>query len=306
MSALQGLPGMQVRRARREDLPALRHLIATARYVLHGLADEDLPGLIERGVGVLAEEGRTTWGFLGIEIEPRPPTLPAAAPARGQVRAVALHPGRWPRDHVPELVSAARAMIPAGALPIQIVAYVQEAWLLRALTDAGFDLLDQIIFLRLEHLARYVPPSATPGHCAHLRPGSPADVATLAALDAAAFEPIWHFAANDITEMLIRGRVCVAEVEGRPAGYTAILPNSQQEAQLARIGVAPDLQGLGIGRQLLEEAIDYTRTQGYSSLLLNTQESNTRSQRLYTAAGFKRTRDVIPVLSLTLAHRQRT
>ena len=289
-----------MRRARKEDLPAVRRLLRTARYGFHSVADEDLPGLIERGLGVVAEEGRTTWGFLGIDIEARPATLPPGAPSRAQVRAIALHQGRWPRDHLPELVATARALLAPGLLPLQITVYVQEGWMLRALSDAGFELLDQIIFLRLHDLAAPVsPPTAEPP--ARLRPGGPADVPALAALDAAAFDPVWHFAADDVTEMLMRGRVCVAELDGRLVGYTAVLANSLDEAQLARIGVAPGAQGHGVGRQLLDDAVAYAHAQGYRSVLLNTQESNTRSQALYAAAGFQRTRDVIPVLAITLS-----
>ena len=300
MSAVQDLPLAQMRRARREDLPAVRRLLRSARWDFHGVADEDLPGLIERGLGVVAEEGSTTWGFLGVELEPRPATLLPGAPARGQLRALALRAGRWPRESIPELVAAARALLPRDALPVQITAYIQESWMLRALSEAGFELLDQIIFLRLEDLARPAPAAQAAAAPAHLRTGGPADAAALAALDATTFDPVWHFAADDVTEMLMRGRVCVAELDGRIVGYTAMLANSLEEAQLARIGVAAGVQGRGVGRQLLDDAVAFARTQGYRSVLLNTQESNTRSQALYAAAGFQRTRDVIPVLALTV------
>lgn len=60
------------------------------------------------------------------------------------------------------------------------------------------------------------------------------------------------------------------------------------EAELHLLAVAPSQRGQGLGRALLEAALDLAHQQGAHRVLLWTQPSMEAAQRLYRSAGFER------------------
>lgn len=64
------------------------------------------------------------------------------------------------------------------------------------------------------------------------------------------------------------------------------------EAEIHLLGVAPEYQKQGVGRKLVEAAIEYARHQGYSKMILWTQLSMIAAQKLYEATGFKHVNDM--------------
>lgn len=62
-----------------------------------------------------------------------------------------------------------------------------------------------------------------------------------------------------------------------------------QEAYLAELYVVPDRRGQGHGRELITEAMRLARDRGADYAFLVTSEDDERAQRLYEAAGFRRT-----------------
>lgn len=50
--------------------------------------------------------------------------------------------------------------------------------------------------------------------------------------------------------------------------------------------VNPEYRGMGIGRQLLERGIQWSRENGYPGVMLETQDDNVPACRLYQSAGF--------------------
>ena len=62
-----------------------------------------------------------------------------------------------------------------------------------------------------------------------------------------------------------------------------------QEAYLAELYVVPDRRGQGFGRGLITEALQVARDQGADYAFLVTSEEDKLAQRLYEAAGFRRT-----------------
>ena len=62
-----------------------------------------------------------------------------------------------------------------------------------------------------------------------------------------------------------------------------------QEAYLAELYVKPDRRGEGYGRELMTEALRVAREQGADYAFLVTSEDDRLAQRLYEAAGFRRT-----------------
>lgn len=291
--------------ATQADQPAVLRLLQMGRFVLASMAAEDLPGALAKGLTILGGSHAHPWGVLLVDPETRPASLPPDAPNRAQVRALALRHGPWTARAAPVLMGELVRTLPAALEPLLVSVYATEGWAQRFFTAAGFEKQDTVIYFRLNHLRERDPltglANESPGCPAELVQATPALIDALAELDAATFEPLWHFGAKDILEMMVRGQVRAALVDGKLAGYAALISSSHNEAHLARLAVHPAFQGRGLGRQLLYETIAVARSQGRSALALNTQASNERSQALYRAAGFVPSGVAMPVYTATLS-----
>src|SRR5262249_46924877 len=83
-----------------------------------------------------------------------------------------------------------------------------------------------------------------------------------------------------------RARLWIAERGGQLVGCIAIVSASEREAQLRWYLVEPSARGVGLGKRLLAEAVQFARDAGYDSVFLWTVSSLTAAARLYRAAGF--------------------
>ena len=72
-----------------------------------------------------------------------------------------------------------------------------------------------------------------------------------------------------------------AQLRFRPWVYSAGL-----HSYLEELYVAPDLRGNGLGRALLEAAMDTARGAGAEQMELGTSEDDTAARKLYESAGF--------------------
>lgn len=291
---------MPVAIARASDLPVLRRLLRMGRFVYAALADEDLPAVVDKGLTLLAGEPGYPWGALIVDPElPRPASLPPEAPFRAQVRALALRHGPWASTGAAALLDGLCEHLPASRRPLLLHTYAGEPWLREQLEQAHFALADTVTFYRLASLESDADAEMPQAEGARLRPAAISEIEQIARLDAATFEPLWHFGVADIVEMYVRGRVQVAVgrvgTEEQIVGYSALLTGMRHEAHLARLAVHPAAQGARIGRWLLLDAIAYARAEGYTSMALNTQESNRRSQALYRSVGFVASGVALPV-----------
>ncbi len=292
---------MKIVRAAPADLERIRRLIHTARYRYTDYGVEDLPSLLDKAVCLIGLEGEALWGFAGVQVEARPVTLPAPAPTRAYLRGLALRAGYAPQTHLPPLFAALESELRQRRQALQIITYGGDPWMARALSEAGFAVLDEVQFFELDRLRRRGPALPVPAQPARLQPARAADLAALAEVDAAAFPPLWHFGYEDMLELLLRSRMQIAWHDSRPIGYSALIANSGAETQLARLAVHPAVQKQGIGRQLLYDAVRYAVEAGYETLALNTQTDNLRSQRLYRSFGFQPIASPIAVLGRELA-----
>ena len=83
------------------------------------------------------------------------------------------------------------------------------------------------------------------------------------------------------------GQILIADVDGRPVGCVAIVPEGDDGAfELSKMAVAPELRGRGTGRRLLQEAIDCARSLGARSVFLGSSTKLGSAVHLYEAAGF--------------------
>jgi N-acetylglutamate synthase-like GNAT family acetyltransferase len=86
-----------------------------------------------------------------------------------------------------------------------------------------------------------------------------------------------------------RERIWIVEKEGRIIGSAAIVKFSEKEAQLRWLLLHPKVRGRGLGRRLVEDALDFCRDVGYSSVFLWTVNTLPIAAQLYQSVGFKQT-----------------
>ena len=88
-----------------------------------------------------------------------------------------------------------------------------------------------------------------------------------------------------------RERLWIAEKNGQIVGSVGIIESSQLQARLRWLLVDPASRGLGLGKALIDEAIDFCKQCGYKSIFLETFSELTAAGHLYKSAGFKITEE---------------
>ncbi|TVO71472.1 bifunctional helix-turn-helix transcriptional regulator/GNAT family N-acetyltransferase [Sedimenticola selenatireducens] len=90
--------------------------------------------------------------------------------------------------------------------------------------------------------------------------------------------------ANNYDETCERG--WIAEVDGRFAGSIFAVKEDTETARLRALLVEPEFRGMQIGRQLIQQCIDFCRQCGYKKMTLWTCSCLTQARKLYTKSGF--------------------
>jgi GNAT superfamily N-acetyltransferase len=82
----------------------------------------------------------------------------------------------------------------------------------------------------------------------------------------------------------------LATVDGAEAGCVALrrIPTDGLACEMKRLWVAGAFRGLGLGRRLVEKAIDWARQMGFETMYLDTvPAAMPEANRLYAAMGFE-------------------
>lgn len=132
---------------------------------------------------------------------------------------------------------------------------------------------------------------------ASIRLASPADAPVLGRLlyafnvEFGAATPDAETIAERAAPLLASGEVTVllagdgpdgfAQLRFRPSLYTGAL-----DAHLEELYVVPERRGRGLGRALLEAAMDHARQRGAAHVDLGTSEDDLAARNLYESAGF--------------------
>lgn len=130
-----------------------------------------------------------------------------------------------------------------------------------------------------------------------IRPARRTDDSALAALDRRSWTPVAEVAPprepgkEFFSNSHAPEDVLVAEDDGTLVGWIKLVPptglaSNAHVQQVQGLGVDPALRRSGIGRALLEAAVDLARRRGARKVTLRVLSTNEAAQRLYRAAGF--------------------
>ncbi|HEV2273807.1 MAG TPA: GNAT family N-acetyltransferase [Acidobacteriaceae bacterium] len=82
------------------------------------------------------------------------------------------------------------------------------------------------------------------------------------------------------------GQILLAIADSVPVGCCALIPHGPARFEIGKMAVREDLQGRGIGRKLMDSAIELARSLGANRLYLETNHSLDAALRLYESVGF--------------------
>jgi GNAT superfamily N-acetyltransferase len=84
------------------------------------------------------------------------------------------------------------------------------------------------------------------------------------------------------------GRVLVAHVDELVAGHLQLVPTTEQgEIEIKNMAVLPQYQGSGVGRALVDVAVETCRAEGWSRLVVATAAADIGNLRFYQRVGFR-------------------
>ncbi len=273
------------------DAPAVSALFKNASQVHLTLSEEDLVAAVNRGQVLLLLEHRkpapVVLAATAILAEERPETLPATSPSRIFLRGIAIQRGQSPTRCIRQFLEALIWM-PRRHAEL-LIAYSSDGWSTRAYSTVGMLPTEKVRYYELNNLLRrrWADPPAS-GEQITIEKATPADLRTLAMLDAVTFEPLWQLSMRDLNDLMARGALLVAATGPFIVGYVSVLLE-QTIATVARLAVHPQWQSQGIGRRLLIAGLRVAQQYHCTTAMLNTQETNVRSQQLYRSMNFRLT-----------------
>jgi N-acetylglutamate synthase-like GNAT family acetyltransferase len=92
--------------------------------------------------------------------------------------------------------------------------------------------------------------------------------------------------AEYVLEAGARGRIWMAEKDGHLLGCTALVLRGNNLGQIRWVLVDPSARGIGLGKDLVQRALDWSRDMACTRIYLETTNGLPESQSLYEALGF--------------------
>lgn len=104
------------------------------------------------------------------------------------------------------------------------------------------------------------------------------------------------YVARTVAEYILdaggNGRIWMAEQGDRLIGCAALVLRGDRVGQLRWILVDTSARGIGLGKDLVNRALDYARNSACSKIFLETTDGLPESQQLYEKLGFQVTSNV--------------
>lgn len=111
-----------------------------------------------------------------------------------------------------------------------------------------------------------------------LRPEEPAPMTLLLLADPSQ---------QHIEDYMQRGQCFIAEKEKDIVGVYVLLPTRPGTIELVNVAVSEKLQGVGIGKQLVQHAIQTSRIAGFQTIEVGTGSTGVVQLALYQKCGFR-------------------
>jgi len=90
-----------------------------------------------------------------------------------------------------------------------------------------------------------------------------------------------------VAEYLKRGRCFVAKIRNQLIGVHVLLPTRPHTIEIVNIAVDEKSQGSGVGKHLLQHAIETAQAMGYTTIEIGTGNSSLGQLALYQKCGFR-------------------
>ena len=112
------------------------------------------------------------------------------------------------------------------------------------------------------------------------------DVPQVLVIEQTAYSHPWS--QGNFGDALASGYYCVGLFEQEDLRAYLVAMPGVQETHLLNVTVAQHHQGQGLAKRLLQNWLDWSRTQGAAQVWLEVRESNVRALQVYERAGFVR------------------
>ena len=185
--------------------------------------------------------------------------------------------------------------VAAGAT--QAAVLLSGDWLAPLLLQSGFKHTNDVIFLEW----RGDEPPRIPLERGHIRLMRSEDLPIAVEVDRRSFKLIWQHSLDTLRKAVQLAAIAtVVECDDQPVGYQ-VSTASITDGHLARLAVAPEWQGRGLGKALVSDLLRRFNRRGIYRVSVNTQADNVQSLRIYQRLGFHQTGLVYPVYQIKLS-----
>jgi ribosomal protein S18 acetylase RimI-like enzyme len=238
-----------------------------------------------------------------LRVRPAPASRLRFGPWRGDARTACIAPS--PLGFGPIATADVRQCVERAALSgySSVITAALTARDQPPFVEAGFEVAQRLHLLT--HALDRLPEIASP---AVLRRPRRRERPAVLAVDHRAFEPFWHLDEQGLLDALaatnaVRFRVAEHPARrGEVAGY-AITGRAEHRGYVQRLAVAPEVEGQGMAAALLVDGLRWLQRRSTRDAVVNTQEGNERSLRLYQRAGFVVQPEGLAVLRLDILGR---
>jgi ribosomal protein S18 acetylase RimI-like enzyme len=182
----------------------------------------------------------------------------------------------------------------AGLPGAQAAVIVLQPWFVPLLLASGFSHPQDIVVLDrdLQELPQFAEPDGF-----SIRPMLPADLPAVAAVDAAAFAPLWQNSLPTLEHAFEAAGLATVAVSGGEVIAYQITTLHSSNAHLARLAVRPAEQRRRVAHALVQEMMAGAASHQVARVTVNTQSDNDASLALYHQLGFQPTGERYEVYS---------